>query len=219
MFAPVLRAFDQIGDPAVLGVLIKSLLLSVGCFALLCGGSFYGLHHVLAAHGWLAWLAGLLGGAAALAAGVWLFLPVAVVIASAFMEPVCRAVERRWYPHVQPCSGARLGAQLWDGLVVGCTVLALNLVALLLALLIPGIGLVLGWGITAWALARGMFVTVAMRRMSRGEAAALYRRNRGQIWLQGGVLTLIGTVPFANLLLPVLAPACMIHLLMQQFEA
>jgi uncharacterized protein involved in cysteine biosynthesis len=216
MFTPVLRAFDQIEDPTVLWVLLKSLVLSAACFALLCGGSVYGLHHVLAEHGWLAWLAGILGGAAALAAGIWLFLPVAVVIASAFMEPVCQAVERRWYPHLEPRTGARLGAQLWDGLVVGCTVFALTVVSLLLALLIPGIGLLLGWAITAWALARGMFVTVAMRRMSRDAASGLYRRHRAHIWLQGAVLTLIGTVPFANLLLPVLAPACMIHLLMQQ---
>lgn len=216
MFTPVLRAFDQIEDPAVLGVLIKSLLLSAACFGLLCFGSVIGLHHALATHGWLAWLAGILGGAAALAAGVWLFLPVAIVIASAFMEPVCRAVERRWYPHLPPHPGARLPAQLWDGLVVGSTVLALNLVSLVLALLIPGIGLFLGWAITAWALARGMFVTVAMRRMTRGNAARLYRRHRAFIILQGAVLTLIGYVPLADLLLPVLAPACMVHLLMRQ---
>jgi uncharacterized protein involved in cysteine biosynthesis len=152
MFTPILRAFDQIGDPAIIGVLIRSLLLSAACFALLCGGSVYELHHVLASHGWLAWLAGILGGAAALAAAVWLFLPAAVVIASAFMEKVCRAVEGRWYPDLPPPAGARFEAQIWDGLVVGCAVLALNLVSLVLALLIPGIGLLVGWAITAWAL-------------------------------------------------------------------
>lgn len=216
MFAPILRAFDQIEDPAIIGVLLRSLLLSAACFALLCGGSAYELHHVLAGHGWLAWLAGILGGAAALAASVWLFLPVAVVIASAFMEPVCRAVERRWYPDLPPAAGARFEAQLWDGLVVGCTILALNLVSLVLALMIPGIGLLLGWAITAWALGRGFFVPVAMRRMSREEAASLYLQHRGQVLLQGAALTLLAYVPVANLLLPVLAPACMLHVLMQR---
>jgi len=216
MFAPILRAFDQIEDPAIIGVLLRSLLLSAACFALLCGGSVFELHHVLAAHGWLAWLAGILGGAAALAGAIWLFLPVAVVIASAFMEPVCRAVERRWYPGLPPPTGARFEAQLWDGIVVGGTVLALNLVSLVLALLIPGIGLLLGWAITAWALGRGFFVAVAMRRMSREQAATLYLQHRSQVLLQGAALTLLGYVPVANLLLPVLAPACMVHLMMQR---
>jgi uncharacterized protein involved in cysteine biosynthesis len=55
-----------------------------------------------------------------------------------------------------------------------------------------------------------------MRRMSREEAASLYMRHRGQVLLQGAALTLLGYVPVANLLLPVLAPACMVHVLMQQ---
>jgi uncharacterized protein involved in cysteine biosynthesis len=181
MFAPVLRAFDQIEDPSVFGVLLKSLLLSAACFALLCGGSVYELHHALASHGWVAWLAGILGAVAALAAAVWLFLPVAVLIASTFMEPVCRAVERRWYPYLPPAAGARIDVQIWDGMVVAAIVLGLNLVSIVLALLIPGVGLLLGWAITAWALGRGFFVAVAMRRMSRDAAAALYRRHRGVI--------------------------------------
>jgi uncharacterized protein involved in cysteine biosynthesis len=215
MFSPVLRAFDQVDDPEVLGVLLKSLALSAGCFVLLCLCSVYGLHHMLAAHGWLAWLAGIFGGAAALGAGLFLFLPVAVLIASAFMEPVCQAVETRWYPYLPPPPGAALGSQLWDGLVVAATVLGLNLVSVVLALLIPGIGLLLGWAITAWALGRGIFVSVAMRRMSRDDAAGFYRRHRAKILFQGAALTLIGMVPLANLLLPVLAPACMIHVLME----
>ncbi len=215
MLKPIFRAFEQLDDPAILGVLLQSLALSAAAFAALCGGSVIGLHHVLAASGWLAWVAGVLGGFAALAAGLWLFLPVAVVIASLFMEPVCRAVERRWYPGLPPPSGAHLAAQIWDGLVVGALVLALSVASLLLALLVPGIGLVLGWAITAWALGRGLFVAVAMRRMGRAEANAAYRRHRGGALLQGAALALLGSVPLANLLVPVLGTACMVHVLMQ----
>jgi CysZ protein len=182
-------------------------------------GSVYGLHHLLAPQGWVAWLVGILGGAASLAAGVWLFLPVAVVIAYAFMEPVCRAVERRWYPDLPPPRGASLVSQIWDGLVVGCLVLGMNVVALLLAVLIPGIGLLLGWAITAWALGRGLFVAVAMRRMTRMDAARLYLSHRGGVLLQGGALSLAASIPLLNLFLPVLGPACMVHVLMQRVPA
>jgi uncharacterized protein involved in cysteine biosynthesis len=219
MFTPLTRALAQLDDPAVLGVLFQTLLVSIGCFAALTLGSVYGLHHLLAPHGWLAWLAGALGGAASLAAALWLFLPVAVVIASAFMEPVCRAVERRWYPDLPAPQGASLPIQIWDGLVVASLVLVLNLVSLLLAVLIPGIGLLLGWGITAWALGRGLFVAVAMRRMGRMEAAELYLRHRGGVLLQGAALALAGSIPVLNLLLPVVGPACMVHVLMQRTHA
>ena len=219
MFTPLARALEQFDDPAILAVLIKSLLVSIACFAGLVLGSVYGLHHLLAPQGWLAWLAGILGGAASLAAGVWLFLPVAVVIAWAFMEPVCRAVERRWYPDLPRPHGASLAVQIWDGIVVASLVLVLNLVSLVLALLIPGIGLLLGWAITAWALGRGLFVAVAMRRMSRQDAARLYLRHRGGVLLQGLALALAASIPLLNLFLPVLGPACMVHVLMQRVPA
>jgi uncharacterized protein involved in cysteine biosynthesis len=210
----MLRAFGQLDDPAILSVLAQSLLLSAAIFAALCIGSVYGLEHMLAQNGWIAWAAGILGGAAALLAGLWLFLPAAVVIASLFMEPVCRAVERRWYPALPDPTGAALAAQTWDSLFVALLVLAMSAISILLAVFIPGIGLVLGWIITAWALGRGLFVAVAMRRMSRGQAQALYRRHRASVLLQGGGLALAGSVPVLNLLVPVLGSACMIHVLM-----
>ncbi len=219
MFTPFFRALEQFDDPAILAVLVKSLLVSLACFAALVLGCVYGLHHLLAPHGWVAWLAGILGGAASLVAGVWLFLPVAVVIASAFMEPVCRAVERRWYPGLAPAQGASLLPQIWDGLVVAVQVLLLNLVSLLLALLIPGVGLLLGWAITAWALGRGLFVAVAMRRMGRPDAARLYMNHRSFVLLQGAALALAACIPLLNLFLPVLGPACMVHVLMRRVPA
>jgi len=216
MFEPFSRAVDQLDDPAIQRVLVNSLLMAAACFALLCGGAVYGLHHLLARTGWLAWVAGILGGAASVVAALWLFLPVAVVIASLFMDQVCRAVERRWYPGLPPAAGAVLAAQLWDGVVVGCLVLALSLVSLVLTLVLPGIGLILGWAITAWALGRGLFVAVAMRRMSRGEASRMYLRHRAAVLVQGAVLALAGYVPLLNLLVPVLGTACMVHVLMQR---
>ncbi len=223
MLTPFTRAIEQLDDPAILGVLVGSVLLSAACFALLCVGTAYGLHHVLAAElarfAWLTWLASALGGLLVLLSGVWLFLPVSVVIASLFMEPVCRAVERRWYPALPAPQGASLGAQLWDGVVVGLWVAAFSMISLVLALLIPGIGLVLGWAVTAWALGRGLFVAVAMRRMGRAEAGALYRRYRVPVLLQGAALALSGYVPLLNLLVPVLGTACMVHVLMQRRAA
>jgi uncharacterized protein involved in cysteine biosynthesis len=73
---------------------------------------------------------------------------------------------------------------------------------------------VLGWAITAWALGRGLFANVAMRRMTRREAMQIYRARRWAVLAQGAVLTVAGTLPLLNLLVPVLGPAAMVHVLL-----
>jgi uncharacterized protein involved in cysteine biosynthesis len=154
----------------------------------------------------------------AVVAAVWLFLPLAVVIASASSESVCRAVERCWYPGLPPARGARFLSSLSDSLFVAALVLMVNVLGLALAVILPGIGLFIGWAITAWALGRGWFIAVAIRRMDLADASALYERNRWRVLLQGAALTLIGTVPLVNLMLPVLGPAAMVHEVIRAVE-
>ncbi len=230
LFTPILRAIGQLDDPALLGVLLKTLVLSVLCFGGLAAGGFWLLHHLFGPGGALdgldgvlgnvpalvlGWTAGALGGLLAVIGALWLFLPLAVVIASLFMEPVCRAVERRWYPGLPPAQGAGIWPQLWEGLVIGMQVLALSVLSLVIALLVPGLGQILGWAITAWAIGRGLFAAVAMRRMSRREALWAYRSRRFDVLVQAAVLTVAGTLPLLNFLLPVLGPAAMVHVLLR----
>jgi len=211
---PIGRALAQLDDPVFLGVLWRSVAWSALFFLLALAGAVSAINHLLALHGLWAWAAGLLGGIGAALLAFWLFLPVAAVIGTLFMERIARAVERRFYPTLPGASGgAHVGIQLWDGLVVGAKILLLNVLALVLALLIPGIGLLLAWAIAAFAIGRGLFVAVAMRRMSRPAAEALYRRERGVVLAQGGILALAGYLPLLNLLLPVIGTAAMVHVL------
>jgi CysZ protein len=213
MFTPILRALGQLSDPAILGVLLRTLLVSVLCFAALIAGSAAGLHHVLAAHATLAAIASVFGGLVGLAAALWLFLPLAVVIAGLFLGSVCAAVERRWYPHLPPPAGAGFAQQVWDGLVIGVQILGLNILSLILYL-VPGPGWLAAYLVTAWAIGRGMFISVALRRMRRHEAVARYRDQWWQVMLQGAALTLAGAVPVLNFLIPIIGPAAMVHVLM-----
>ncbi len=211
--APLLRALRQLDDPVFVGVLLRSVLWSAAGFALLCWGTAWGVHGWLAAHGAWAWLGGGAGALLAAAAALFLFLPVAVVIATLYLERVARAVDRAWYPALPEPRGAALAAQAWDGAALGAAVLGLNVVALLLALLLPGIGLLLGWAVAAWAIGRGLFVAVAMRRMGREAARSAYRRRRGAVLLQGAALAAAAAVPGLNLLVPVVGVAAMVHVL------
>lgn len=213
LFVPIGRAVAQLEDPVFLGVVWRSVVWSAASFLLLLAGAIWSVHRLLALHGWWAWAADLLGGIGAALLAFWLFLPVAAVIGTLFMERIARAVEYRFYPSLPDASGAPVAIQLWDGLVVGARILLLNLLALVLALLIPGIGLLLAWAIGAFAIGRGLFVAVAMRRMSRPEAEGLYRRERGVVLAQGGILALAGYLPLLNLLIPVIGTAAMVHVL------
>ncbi|HET8996582.1 MAG TPA: EI24 domain-containing protein [Acetobacteraceae bacterium] len=213
LLSPLLRALDQLGDRVFLGVLLRSAAWSALCFVLLYGATFWGVRHMLHLHGMLAWAAGLLGAVGATLLALWLFLPVAAVIATLYIERIARAVERRYYPWLPPPRGAPIGEQIADGLGLGVRILLLNVIALVLVVLLPGIGLVLGWAIAAFGIGRGLFVAVAMRRMPRPAAMALYHRFRSAVLVQGGLMALAAYVPVLNLLIPVLGTAAMVHVL------
>jgi uncharacterized protein involved in cysteine biosynthesis len=212
-FSPLTRSVAQITDPAFLGVLAVSLLCSAAVFSGLHLGVLWAVHRALALHGWVAWAADVLGSVGAWLLGLWLFLPVAAGIATLFIDRVARAVERRYYPMLPPAPGASLLAELADGLALVWRILLLNLLALVLALVLPGIGLLLAWAIGAYAIGRGLFMAVALRRFDRAAAERLYAANRPAVLMQGGVMALAGYLPGCNLLIPVLGTAAMVHLL------
>ncbi len=210
---PLVLAVAQLDDRAFVRVLLQSLALSALGFAAILAGLLWAVHQTTMLPGWLAWIAGITGTIGAALLAFWLFLPMAAAIGTLFIEPIARAVERRHYPRLAPGEAAPLAAQIWDGLAVGLRILALSLIALLLALLLPGVGLVLAWAIGAYAIGRGLFVAVAMRRMPRPQAETLYRRHRGVILAQGGLIALASYVPLLNLLIPVIGTAAMVHVL------
>ncbi len=215
LFTPMLRALAQLDDPAFLGVVLRSLLwtLAGGIGAALL------LLWVLAAaahgHDWIGWIAAAATGAGAMLLAFYFFLPVAAVIALLFVDRVAAAVERRCYPGLPPARPAPLAPQLWDGMVLGVQVLLLQLLTLAVALipLLAPVAPPLGWAVAAWAVGRGLFVAVAMRRMPRSAAIALYRTRRAPTLTQGGLMALGSIVPLFNLLVPVLGTAAMVHVL------
>ena len=219
MLTPLVRAVTQLDDPVFLGVLFRSLLWSAVCFLALHVGAVWAVHRLFDLHGWLGWAADVIGGIGASLLALWLFLPIAALIGTLYIDRVARAVERRWYPMVPPAAGAPLAAQLWDGVSIAARILLLNVLALIAALILPGIGVVLAWLIGGYAIGRGLFAAVAMRRMPRGAARLLYRRARLPVLIQGCILALAAYVPLLNLLIPVVGTAAMVHVLDQVLVA
>ena len=98
-------------------------------------------------------------------------------------------------------------------------ILLLNLLALLFVLTVPGLGLLVGWAVAAYGMGRGLFVTIAMRRMDRRAAERIYQRTRWPVLTQGLAMALAGTVPLLNLLIPVIGTAAMVHVLDRAMRA
>lgn len=210
-----LRAFAQFDDPAFLGAVWRSVAWAIAALIGLAALLVWGGSALAAEHDLLGWLGGLLGGVGAAVLAFYFFLPLATVIASLYADRIAAAVERRFYPGLPPAIPAPLAEQAWDGLALGLRVLLWQALTLLLLVIPPlaPIAVPLGWLVAAWAVGRGLFVAVAMRRMDRASAARLYAAQRGSVIAQGGLIAVGSIVPVLNLFMPVLGTAALVHVL------
>jgi CysZ protein len=213
LLLPLTLALSQLFDPPLFGVVWRSVLFSALFFMVILAGMIAALHHFVAAHGILAWAFDALGSIAAAVLAMWLFLPVAATIGALYFERIALAVEQRFYPSFPPAQPAPMLDQIWVGIALGARVLGLNVLALLLAIFLPGIGLPIGWAIASWAIGRGLFLAVAMRRLNRPESEALYLAVRPIVLAQGAAMAAAGYVPLLNLLIPVVGTAAMVHVM------
>jgi CysZ protein len=214
MLHALLLAIGQLGDPAFRSPLIKGVLGSAVALGLLLWGAV-ALAAELAsdAPGWISWAAQGLGAVAGLVLAWWLFLPVAVAIASLFVGSVAAAVEQRHYPWLPPPAGASIGAQAAWGIGFALRMLMLQLILLPLILLLPGVGFGIALVVSARALGVGLFESAAQLRMGVEAARRERRARRWDVWGLGLVLALIGLLPFLGLLVPVLGTAASVHIL------
>jgi len=213
LLSPLARAVSQLDDGAFLGVFARCLAWSAACFVALHFAAIWAVERVFHWHGLLGWAAGLLASIGASLLAGWLFLPLAAVIGTMYIDRIAAAVEHRYYPMLPPARGAPLAPLLWAGIGLGGRVFVLNLLALPLVLMLPGIGLMLAWAIAAYAIGRGLFVSVAMRRMPRPAADLIYRNARGIVLGYGGLMAFAAYLPLLNLFIPVLGTAAMVHVL------
>jgi uncharacterized protein involved in cysteine biosynthesis len=212
MISPALRAIAQLPDPAFFGTVLRSVFWSVIAFAVMALGVSTGLHLWLAWAGSLSWAAGFVGFLATSFLSVWLFVPLSTAIASLFIDRIADAVERRYYPHLPPATSAAMSAQIGDAVALGLRVLVLQVLAAMTTLIPPHItGVVISWIVASWAVGRGLFVPVAMRRMDRAHAILAYRTRRTEVMLLGALITACGFVPILNLCSPILGAAAMVH--------
>ena len=214
MFSALFKAFAQLSDPRLRGVLVFGIVGAAAAYlalvglawALLADTSWFDAH-------WADSASHLAVALVALVAPLPFFPALATTVMSFRLEAVAEAVDQRHYPKLnwpRP--------QKWSEVLVvtlrflGATVVV-NLVALPLygLLLLTGFAFILSLVINGYLLGREYFELVALRRLGPKEARILFRNRLGQWWLAGAVIALLFTVPLLNLAAPVLGAALMVH--------
>lgn len=229
MFSALAKGFGQLSDPASRGVLWRAIAASVALFVALWIGAGFLL-------GWaaellVAWLSGFefLSGAleylqlafqgvsfAGLIFVSFLLFPAAVTfILSFLLEDIAEAVERRHYPGLPPARSQPLGESIVGALSFFATATILNLILLplyLILLFLPPFNLFVFYGLNGYLLGREYFEVVALRRLDRQDAQRLRRRYRGKVFLAGVIIAFLLTVPFVNLVTPLVATGFLLHI-------
>jgi len=212
MISAWLLALAQLSDPRLRRPLLLGLGAATALFlALVVGGSWL-VASAASGGGWLERVVDALGAIASVAVAVLLFGPATLLVAGLLLEDVAAAVEARHYPGLPPARVSGLGEQLVAGLRLGGRLLALTLLALPVALLLPGFGWAVWLVVAAYAYAREYAELAALRRMDLAAVHAWRRRHRLTLFLAGLPAALLALVPVANLLVPVLGAAAFTHL-------
>ena len=221
MIGDALRAIGQMGDPRFRRVLLAgvglSLALLIGFSALMVWGAsaLVGPVVTLPWIGEVTWLDNAAGWAAVpftLIASIFLMVPVASAFTGLFLDRIVDAVEDRHYPGLPPAREQGWGEMIREsagflGLVIG-----VNLLALVAYIFLAPLALFIFWGINGFLLGREYAQMVAVRRMTRVEAAGFRARHRASIWAMGVLMAVPLSVPLLNLLVPVLGAASFAHL-------
>lgn len=214
-------AIGQIGDPRFLRVTALGVALTIALLFGVYGGTLWLIDWLapdsitLPFIGPVGGLDTLLGiGSILLMIGlsVFLMVPVASAFSGLFLDTVAQAVEDRHYPALSaatplPFADTAIGSLNFFGLI-----LFVNVLALIGYAFAGPLAPVLFWVLNGYLLGREYFTLAAERRMTRVQARALRRANAGRVWLAGILMAAPLSVPFVNLLIPVLGAATFTHL-------
>jgi len=227
MISGYLLALAQLDDPKMRGIVWMSLGLAVVVFVLMWFVAGWALTEVpwgeVPLIGWLVgwmgdwfgWIAAFAFGGTVLLATFVLFPAVMTGLAGIFLDRVVDVVEARHYPDHVPARKIGMGEAIASSLKFILMMIVVNIVALPVygILLFTAIGpLILYYLINGYLVGREFYEVVAFRRLPPHFARDLRRAHRGRVWLFGALTAFLLTVPFINLITPVLATAAMVHL-------
>ena len=216
-----LKALGQLGDPRFRRVALIGMALAMALLAAVYALFLLALQWLtpdsinLPLIGPVAGVDAMLGWASLalmLGLSVFLMVPVASAFTGLFLDDVAQAVEDRHFPALPPVTRLSFADGLRDAANFLGLVIAVNVGALFIYPFAgPAIPLVF-WAINGFLLGREYFTLVATRRIGRDGARILRGRNMPTIWLAGTLMAAPLSIPFVNLIVPVLGVATFTHL-------
>ncbi len=216
-----LKALGQLGDRRFLKVVAFGVLLSLallfGVYVLFVQALDWITPDTLTLPwlGEVAWVDNLIGwGSFFLMIGlsVFLMVPVASAFTGLFLDDVAQAVEDRHYPARGPAPRLPFMDGLIDSVNFFGVLIAVNLLALLLYAFVGPFAPLMFWAVNGYLLGREYFQMVAARRLGRQGARDLRKRHSGRVWIAGMLMAAPLSIPFVNLVIPVLGVATFTHL-------
>ncbi|MBM3517087.1 MAG: hypothetical protein FJX56_04215 [Alphaproteobacteria bacterium] len=209
-------AFAQLGSPEFRAVLWRALALSAGVFvalAVLVWWLFDGLG--LFTWGWLNWIVEAFGWGAFLVV-TWIFFPAVVSsVIGILLDDVVAAVERRHYPADPPGRPPAFWRSLAVGFNFALVMAMLNIVVLplyLVLMFVPPLNFFVFYGLNGYLLGREYFELVALRQLDDQRARQVRKANAWRLFVVGAAAAFLFTIPFVNLLMPLVAAAAMVHI-------
>ena len=213
MLKALFRAVETLGSPPLRRVVALSLAIAVVSFIAVWVGVAFALQH-LPTVGWrpLNWLIDILGLGGVLVLSWLLFPAVLTMIMGFFLERVTAAVESLHYPGRGLPRRQSIRETLAIGFRLMLVSIALNLLALPIYLMIPGLNVFVYLGLNGYLFGREYFEVVALRRLDIDAVKTVRHRFSGRIFLGGVMIASMFAVPLINLVAPVIAVAFMVHL-------
>jgi CysZ protein len=221
IFNDFFRALGQMADPRFRRVFFKGLGLTLLLLFSLSWGLSWLVGFassgpvVLPGYGEISWLGDLAGWGSFLVflvLSVFVMPAVAVSFIGLFLDQIASAVEDRHYPHLPSARAVRFYESARDAVNFLGIIIAANLVAVLIYVMIPPAAPFLFFALNGYLLGREYFQLVAMRRLGRQGAKAAWKRHKGAVWGAGVLMALPLTVPLLNLAIPILGVATFTHL-------
>ena len=154
---------------------------------------------------------------------VWFtFVMVVQTVASLFLDGIVSRVEGTDYPHLPEARGTTVVRDIVASVRFVGWLLLVNLAAAplyLVAILIPGLSIIVFWIVNSLLFAREYAEIVLLRRLPRRDSDAWRKRHRWRLFVTGAVITAGMSIPLLNLVMPVIAAIAMTHLFHRNSDA
>jgi CysZ protein len=206
------RALGDVLSSPLRKVIALSLATAIATFIVLWIIVAFALGH-LPTVGWRAvnWLIDLASAVGVLLLSWLLFPAVVTMVMGLFLERVAAAVEAMHYPGRGPPRLQSISEAVWGGVRLMMLSLALNLLALPIYLLLPGLNILVFLALNGYLFGREYFELIALRRLDPHATKEARHRFAGRVFSGGVIIAGTFAVPLINFVAPVIAVAFMMH--------